>query len=89
VVAASDRRGAGRVDGRMEAAFPCVPSMTRAPPWRRRATGLPPGWGNLLAVAESAPGSPAQRLRGVERVNFLLAYQGEDDRLMQATTPAW
>jgi len=42
------------------------------------------GLRDLLAVAESPPGSPAQRLRGIERVNFLLAYQGEDDRVLQA-----
>ena len=42
------------------------------------------GLRDLLAVAESPPGSPAQRLRGVERINFLLAYQGEDDRALQA-----
>ena len=42
------------------------------------------GLRNLLAVADSSPGSAAQRVRGVERVNFLLAYQGEDDRALQA-----
>lgn len=38
----------------------------------------------LLGLAESPPGTPAQRLHGIERENFFLAYQGEDDRSLQA-----
>lgn len=41
------------------------------------------GLAELLGLTEHLPAEPAQVLRAVERDNFFLAYQGEDDRALQ------
>lgn len=42
------------------------------------------GLAQLLALAQQPTGDATQILRAVERDNFFLAYQGEDDRALQA-----